>query len=201
MINGSPHDNGANYTALHEMEMIFKTYDIEIEIIHVGQKGITGCMACDYCLHHGKGCTDKFVNEVAKKFETADGLVISSPVYYASANATLIAFLDKLFYSSQFDKTMKVGASVVTLRRGGASATYDELNKYFSISGMPIATSQYWNSVHGNNAKQAIQDIEGLQTMRILARNMAFLMHCIKLGKQTYGLPNKEEGVLTNFIR
>ena len=141
------------------------------------------------------------VNEVAPKFEEADGLVVGSPVYYASANATLIAFLDRLFYSTHFDKTMKVGASVAVARRGGCSATYDELNKYFTISGMPVASGQYWNSIHGNNADEAQQDLEGLQIMRTLARNMSFLMKSIQLGKESFGLPEKEPRVGTNFIR
>ena len=158
-------------------------------------------MACNYCVSHSKCTIDDIVNEVAPKFEKADGIVVSSPVYYASANATLIAFLDRLFYSTPFDKTMKVGASVVTARRGGLSATFDELNKYFTISNMPIASSQYWNSLHGNIAEEAIQDKEGLQTMRLLAENMSFLIKSIALGKQQYGLPEKEERIGTNFIR
>ena len=144
---------------------------------------------------------DDIVNELAPKFEAADGLVVASPVYYASANATVIAFLDRLFYSTGFDKTMKVGASVVAARRGGLSAAFDELNKYFTISGMPIASSQYWNSIHGRTQGEASQDAEGLQTMRVLARNMAFLMKSIALGKEKYGLPKKEERVSTHFIR
>ena len=144
---------------------------------------------------------DDIVNELLPKFEEADGLVVSSPVYYASANATLIAVLDRLFYISRFDKTMKVGASVVSCRRGGASATFDELNKYFTISGMPVVSSQYWNSIHGNNAQEANQDEEGKQTMRVLARNMTFLMKSIALGKEAYGLPEKEIRKGTNFIR
>lgn len=146
-------------------------------------------------------CFSDMVNEVAPKFEEADGLVVGSPVYYASANATLIAFLDRLFYSTHFDKTMKVGASVVSARRGGLSATFDELNKYFTISGMPVASGQYWNSIHGNNADEAQQDLEGLQIMRTLARNMSFLMKSIQLGKESFGLPEKEPRVGTNFIR
>lgn len=201
LINGSPHPKGANYTALHEMEQVFQKNGIDAEMIHVGNRAISGCFACDYCVTNHKCVTDEFVNEVARKFEKADGVVISSPVYFASANATLIAFLDKLFYSSQFDKTMKVGASVTTLRRGGASSTFDELNKYFTVSGMPIVSSQYWNSLYGNNAEEAIKDEEGLQTMRTLASNMVFLMKSIKLGKDAYGFPEKENHIWTNFIR
>lgn len=150
---------------------------------------------------NGKCVFDDIVNEVAPKFKEADGLVIASPVYYGSANGTLISFLDRLFYSTPFDKTMKVGASVVVARRSGITATFDELNKYFTISGMPVASSQYWNGVHGREVGEAVQDEEGLQTMRVLARNMAFLMKSIALGKKQYGLPEKEEFCRTNFIR
>ncbi|MDD6441392.1 MAG: flavodoxin family protein [bacterium] len=201
LLNGSPHAQGSTYTALHEMEKIFAENGIETELVHVGNKDIRGCVACRSCYETGKCVFDDIVNEIAGKFEACDGLVVGSPVYYASANATLVALLDRLFYSSHFDKTMKVGASVVSARRGGLSATFDELNKYFTISGMPVASGQYWNSIHGNNAEQAEQDLEGLQTMRTLARNMSFLMKSIALGKETYGLPEKEAKVATNFIR
>lgn len=201
LLNGSPHAQGSTYTALHEMEKIFAENGIETELVHVGNKDIRGCVACRSCYETGKCVFDDMVNEIAGKFEVCDGLVVGSPVYYASANATLVALLDRLFYSSHFDKTMKVGASVVSARRGGLSATFDELNKYFTISGMPVASGQYWNSIHGNNAEQAEQDLEGLQTMRTLARNMAFLMKSIALGKEAYGLPEKEAKVATNFIR
>lgn len=178
-----------------------KKYSGEAEIVHIGNKDIRGCVACGACSKLGKCAFSDMVNEVAPKFEEADGLVVGSPVYYASANATLIAFLDRLFYSTHFDKTMKVGASVVSARRGGLSATFDELNKYFTISGMPVASGQYWNSIHGNNADEAQQDLEGLQIMRTLARNMSFLMKSIQLGKESFGLPEKEPRVGTNFIR
>lgn len=201
LLNGSPHINGSTYTALHEMEKIFAENGIETEMLHVGAKDIRGCVACRSCYETGKCVFDDIVNETAKKFEECDGLVVGSPVYYASANATLIAFLDRLFYSTHFDKTMKVGASVVSARRGGLSSTFDELNKYFTISGMPVASGQYWNSIHGNNADEAVQDAEGLQIMRTLARNMSFLMKSIELGKEKYGLPEKETRVGTNFIR
>ena len=201
LLNGSPHAQGSTYTALHEMEKIFAENGIETELVHVGNKDIRGCVACRSCYETGKCVFDDIVNEIAGKFEACDGLVVGSPVYYASANATLVALLDRLFYSSHFDKTMKVGASVVSARRGGLSATFDELNKYFTISGMPVASGQYWTSIHGNNAEQARQDLEGLQTMRTLARNMSFLMKSIALGKETYGLPEKEAKVATNFIR
>ena len=201
LLNGSPHINGSTYTALHEMEKIFAENGIETEMLHVGAKDIRGCVACRSCYETGKCVFDDIVNETAKKIEECDGLVVGSPVYYASANATLIAFLDRLFYSTHFDKTMKVGASVVSARRGGLSSTFDELNKYFTISGMPVASGQYWNSIHGNNADEAVQDAEGLQIMRTLARNMSFLMKSIELGKEKYGLPEKETRVGTNFIR
>ena len=201
LLNGSPRVSGVNGTALQEMVQVFEENGIETEIVHVGNQAVRGCMACGYCYKNGKCIYDDVVNELAEKFEAADGLVVASPVYYASANATLVAVLDRLFYSSRFDKTMKVGASVVTCRRGGASATFDELNKYFTISGMPVVSSQYWNSVHGNNAQEAMQDEEGLQVVRTLARNMSFLMKSIALGKEQFGLPEKEKRVATNYIR
>ncbi len=201
MINGSPRPNGNTSLALREMETIFKAEGIETEIIQVGNKAIRGCVACGKCAEKGKCVFDDAVNEVAPKFEACDGLVVGSPVYYASANATLVALLTRLFYSTTFDKTMKVGAAVAVARRGGLSATFDELNKFFTISGMPVAASQYWNSVHGREPGQAAQDAEGLQTMRTLARNMTFLMRSIELGKEKYGLPEREAPQRTNFIR
>lgn len=201
MLNGSPRANGNTSIALEEMKKVFDADGVETEIIQVGSQAIRGCIACGYCSRNGKCVFDDIVNQLAPKFEESDGLVIASPVYYASANATLIACLDRLFYSTGFDKTIKVGASVAVARRGGCSATYDELNKYFGISGMPIASSQYWNSVHGREAGEASQDAEGLQTVRTLARNMTFLMKSIALGKETFGLPEKEARVSTHFIR
>ena len=201
MINGSPRPNGNTSLALQEMETIFKAEGIETEIVQVGNKAIRGCIACGKCAKKGKCVFDDAVNEIAPKFEACDGLVVGSPVYFASANATLVAFLTRLFYSTPFDKTMKVGAAVVAARRGGLSSTFDELNKFFTISGMPVAPSQYWNSVHGREAGQAAQDAEGLQTMRTLARTMTFLMKSIQLGKEKYGLPEKEAPQRTNFIR
>ena len=203
LINGSPHAKGSTYTALNEVAVTLEKEGIETEIIHIGNQAIRGCIACAKCREIGHCVFDDAVNDVAEKFAHADGLVVGSPVYYASANATLIAFLDRLFYSSarQFDKTMKVGAAVVSARRGGNTATFDELNKYFTISGMPVVSSQYWNQIHGNNAEDASKDAEGLQTMRTLGRNMAFLMKSIALGKEAYGLPESETKVATNFIR
>lgn len=201
LINGSPHPKGNTYIALHEMEKIFAEEGVETEIIHVGNKDIRGCIACRSCAKTGKCVFDDLVNEVAPKFEACDGLVVGSPVYYASANATLVAFLTRLFYSTHFPKTMKVGAAVVAARRGGLSSTFDELNKFFTISGMPIASGQYWNSIHGREPGEAAGDAEGLQSMRTLARNMTFLMKSIVLGKEQYGLPEREPPVFTNFIR
>lgn len=201
MINGSPRPQGNTYIALHEMEKVFEKNGIETKIIQVGNKDIRGCIACGTCRKNGKCVFDDLVNETAPLFEECDGLVVGSPVYYASANATLIAFLDRLFYSTPFDKTMKVGVSVVAARRSGLSATFDELNKYFTITGMPVASSQYWNNIHGREAGEAVQDGEGLQTMRVLAENMSFLMKSIALGREAYGLPEKEAHVFTNFVR
>lgn len=201
MINGSPCLNGNTSIALEEMEKIFKSEGVEVETVQIGNKDIRGCIACHYCKNHGKCAINDVVNELASKFEEADGLVIASPVYYASANGTLISCLDRLFYSTSFDKTMKVGASVACARRGGASATFDELNKYFTISNMPVVSSQYWNSIHGRKVGEATQDEEGKQTMRTLARNMVFLMKSIALGKKELGLPEKEKFIPTNFIR
>ena len=200
MINGSPRAKGTTSIALGEMEKIFLEEGIEVETLHIGNMDIRGCIACGTCATKGSCVFDDIVNEAAPKFEACDGLVAASPVYYASANATLVAFLDRLFYSTRFDKTMKVGASVVVARRGGLSATFDELNKYFTIAGMPVASSQYWNSIHGMTPGEAKQDAEGLQTMRTLARNMAFLIKSIALGKEKYGLPAREPFQRTNFI-
>ena len=201
MLNGSPKPNGNTALALREMEKVFAAEGVETELVHVGNKDIRGCIACGHCFEAGKCVFNDLVNEVAPKFEACDGLVVGSPVYYASANATLVAFLTRLFYSTSFDKTMKVGASVVAARRGGLSSTFDELNKFFTISGMPVASSQYWNSVHGRAPGEAAQDAEGMQTMRTLARNMAFLVKSIALGKAEYGLPQREPVQRTNFIR
>lgn len=201
MINGSPRRNGNTSIALAEMEKIFQGEGIETEVVQVGNKDIRGCIACLSCKQKGKCVFDDLVNETAPKFEEADGLVIASPVYYASANGTLISFIDRLFYSTPLDKTMKVGAAVAVARRGGNSATYDELNKYFAISGMPIATGQYWNAVYGAAPGESAQDAEGMQTMRTLARNMAFLMKGIALAREQYGVPEREPFQRTNFIR
>lgn len=201
MINGSPHQNGNTYIALREMEKVFQQEGVETEILHIGNRDIRGCISCGKCAETGKCVFNDIVNEAAPKFEACDGLVVGSPVYYASANATLVAFLTRLFYSTPFDKTMKVGAGVVVARRGGLSATFDELNKFFTISGMPVASGQYWNSVHGQVPGEAEQDREGLQGMRTLARNMTFLMRGVALAKEKYGLPEREAFDRMNFIR
>ena len=201
MINGSPRLEGNTTLALAEMDKIFHEAGVETQTIRVGNKAIRGCIACGSCFKKGKCAFDDGVNEAAEILKESDGLVVASPVYYGSANGTIVSFLDRLFYSSHFDKTMKVGASVVLARRGGLSATFDELNKYFTISGMPGASSQYWNSAHGAAPGEAAKDGEGLQVMRTLARNMVFLMKSIALGKEAYGLPETEDRIITNFIR
>ena len=201
MINGSPRAQGNTAAALEEMRKIFDAAGVETELVNIGLKPIRGCIACQKCSQTGRCVFDDIVNETASIFEKSDGLVIGTPVYYASANATTIAYLDRLFYSTHFDKTMKVGASVVVSRRGGSSSTFDEVNKYFSISDMPIAPSQYWNMVYGLEPGDAAKDEEGMQTMRTLARNMIFLMQSISLGKEKYGLPEKEPWTPTHFIR
>lgn len=201
LINGSPNAKGCTYTALSQVAKALEEENINTEIIHVGQKDIRGCIGCRKCKVDGECVFHDFVNEVVPKFEACDGIVIGSPVYYASANGTLISFLDRLFYSSSFDKTMKVGASVVSARRAGTTATLDDLNKYFAISNMPIVTSQYWNMVHGHTVEDVMQDEEGMQTMRVLGKNMAFLLKSIQMGKEAYGLPAKEAHKFTSFIR
>lgn len=201
MINGSPNANGNTAIALNEMKQIFESEGIEVHWLHIGKMNIHGCVACKSCKENGQCVFDDVVNDAAKLLEECDGMVVGSPVYYGGPNATVAAFMDRLFYSSKFDKTMKVGAAVASARRGGLGNTMDQLNKYFSISGMPIASSQYWNDVHGMQAGQAAEDREGLQTMRVLAKNMSFLMKSIELGKEKYGLPEKENRVWTHFIR
>lgn len=201
MINGSPHADGNTALALAEMKKIFDAEKIDTTLLQIGNKDIHGCVGCGTCYKNGKCVFDDEVNKAAELFEKADGLVIGSPVYYASPNGTLISFLDRLFFSTQFDKTMKVGAAVAVARRGGCTAAFDVLNKYLSISGMAIASSQYWNIIHGRAPGEAAQDAEGLQTMRVLARNMVFMLRSIALGKDKYGLPETEPWTPTNFIR
>ena len=201
LINGSPKSDGNTSIAIDEMVKTFHEEGVETEVIQVGNKVIRGCIGCGKCFEKGSCVFDDIVNETAPKLAAADGLVIATPVYYASANGTLVSFLDRLFYSASYDMTMKVGASVAVCRRGGSSATFDELNKYFTIKSMPVASSQYWNSVHGRTPGEASRDEEGLQTLRVLARNMSFLMKSIALGKEKYGLPEEEEWTPTHFIR
>ena len=201
LLNGSPRKDGNTNMALEEMKKVFDAEGVETEFVHIGNKPISGCTACFACYKLGKCVTDDIVNELAAKLNEADGIVIASPVYYASANGTLTSVLDRLFYSSHFDKRMKVGASVAVARRSGCTSTFDQLNKYFTISGMPVASSQYWNTVHGRDKGQAREDLEGMQIMRTLANNMVFLMKSIALGKEKYGLPEKEDRISTNFIR
>lgn len=201
MLNGSPRKNGNTALALLEMGKIFAAEGIDTEIIQVGEHTVRGCVACGGCGRTGRCVFDDIVNQLSPKFEQADGLVAGSPVYYASANATLMAVLQRLFFSTRFDKTMKVGAAVVAARRCGLSSTFDELNKFFTISGMPVVSSQYWNSVHGMAPGEAARDAEGMLVIRTLARNMSFLMKSIALGMERYGLPEKEPRVSTNFIR
>ena len=201
LINGSPKANGNTAFALGQMAEVFAEQGIETELIHVGNKEIRGCIACGSCYKSGKCVFDDLVNEVALKLKDADGLVLGSPVYYAAANGTLVAFLNRLFYSNSSNLRMKVGASVAVARRGGCTATFDELNKYFTISGMPVASSHYWNMIHGAKPGEAAQDPEGIATVRNLAKNMAFLMKSIALGKEAFGLPEYDKRQMTNFIR
>ncbi len=199
LINGSPNNFGCVNRALKEMINVFEEKGIQTEQVNIGKNPITGCMACGFCYTNKKCVFNDLVNEIAKKFESADGLVIGSPVYYGSPNGSLISLLDRLFYSTSFEKRMKVGAAVVSCRRGGNTATFDVLNKYFSITEMPIATSSYWNMVHGYTAEDVEKDLEGLQTMRNLANNMIFLMQGIELARDKYGLPKKERRISTSF--
>lgn len=201
VINGSPRRGGNTSIAIAEMQKVFDEAGVETKVVQVGNKDVRGCTSCYFCKKNGRCVFDDVVNEVASELEGADGLVVAAPVYFGSANGTVSAFMDRLFYSTPFDKTMKVGAAVAVARRGGTSATYDELNKYFALTGMPIATGQYWNGVFGREKGEAAQDSEGLQQMRTLARNMVFLMKSIEAGKREFGLPEKEPFERLNFIR
>lgn len=201
LINGSPNAKGCTYTALSEVERTLNAEGIATELVHIGNRDIRGCIACYKCAEQGRCVFNDAVNELAPKFEAADGLVVGSPTYYAGPNGTLTNLLDRLFFSTPFSKRMKVGAAVCSARRGGTTATFDRLNKYFTISEMPVASSRYWNMVHGSNAEQVLQDEEGLQCMRILGRNIAFLLRAIAAERAAHGLPQQEETVYTNFIR
>lgn len=200
ILNGSPHIKGCTKRALKEVSDTLNKEGIDTEIIDIGNKDIRGCISCNTCKEKGKCVFDDIVNEVALKFEEADGIVIGTPVYYAGSNGTIISLLDRLFYSTHFDKTMKVGTCVISSRRAGSTSAFDEINKYFSICNMPIVTSSYWNEVHGSKESDVEKDLEGLQTMRNLGRNMAFMIKSIKLGKEKYGLPKNEKGTFTSFI-
>ncbi len=201
IINGSPRVDGNTTIAVNELVKTFTSEGVDTEVMQVGGKDIRGCIACLSCSQNGRCVFDDVVNEVAQKLKEADGMIVASPVYYAQANSTLVSLLTRTFYSSKFDKSMKVGASVAVARRGGCSSTFDELNKFFTISGMPVVSSQYWNSLHGRDKGQAVQDEEGLQTLRLLARNMTFLMKSIALGKEKFGLPERESRIYTNFVK
>ena len=199
LLNGSAHKHGCTATALEEMIRIFEAEGIETELIQVGSSEVRGCISCNKCSETGRCVFDDLVNEVAPKFEGADGLVVGSPVYYASPNGTIVSFMDRLFYSTKFSKHMKVGAAVVSCRRGGSTAAFDALNKYFTISGMPVASSTYWNQVHGFTAEDVRKDMEGLQTMRNLARNMSFMIKAFADAREKYGYPEVEKGSFTSF--
>ena len=199
LLNGSAHQHGCTATALDEMIKVFEAEGVETELIQVGAKEIRGCIGCNKCFEAGKCTFDDLVNEVAPKFEAADGLVVGSPVYYSSPNGNIVSFMDRLFYSAHFSKHMKVGAAVVSCRRGGSTASFDVLNKYFTISGMPVASSTYWNQVHGFSAEDVKKDLEGLQTLRNLARNMSFMIKAFADAKEKYGYPEVESGCFTSF--
>ena len=201
MLNGSPREKGNIALAFHEMETVFEECGVEYENIQLGRMDIRGCIACETCRGTGKCVFNDIVNELSDKFEAADGLVIGSPVYYGSANGTIMSALQRMFYSTHFDKSLKVGASVVSARRSGCTATFDELNKFFTLCNMPVATSQYWNNIYGWEPGEGEVDAEGRQVMRVLARNMVFLMESIALGKDRIGLPKTEDRVWTNFTR
>lgn len=200
IVNGSPHPKGNTAIALREVQKTLEENGIGTSWIDIGNQDIRGCIACNFCKKNGRCVFNDLVNESAALFEEADGIVVGSSVYFAQANATLSAYMTRLFYSTSFDKTMKVGAAVAACRRGGASAAFDQLNKFFTISQMPVVSSQYWNSIHGRDQGEAVQDEEGLQTMRTLGKNMAFMLQAIQDQKDRSGLPEKEPGISTNFI-
>ncbi len=201
LINGSPHPQGCTFVALDEVRKTLEQEGIETKLLHVGHRAVRGCVACGFCNANGR-CVfdDDPVNEAARLFEEADGLIVGSPVYYGSPNGTMLAFLDRLFYSTSFSKHMKIGAGVVSCRRGGNTASFDVLNKYFTISGMPLASSTYWNQIHGCTPEQARKDLEGLRTMRNLGRNMAFLIRAVAAQKEKEGLPLEEHKEFTSFM-
>ena len=199
IVNGSPHTNGCTARALREVEKTLNDDGISTSWIDIGVKNVHGCISCFKCREIGKCVFDDIVNQAANVFEKSDGILVGSPTYYAGISGGLKSFLDRLFFSSQFDKNMKVGAAVISSRRAGSTSVFDDINKYFTISSMPIVSSTYWNEVHGYSNEDVEKDLEGLQTMRNLGRNMAFLIKCINLGKEEIGLPDKEYGNWTNF--
>ena len=199
ILNASPRVNGCTTRGLEWIRKCLNEAGIETETIVVGNKDVRGCIACNSCAKTGKCVFNDIVNDIAVKFENADGIIVGSPVYYAGSNGTIISLLDRLFYSTHFDKTMKVGACVLSSRRAGSTSAMDEINKYFTICSMPIVSSSYWNEVHGFTASDVEKDKEGLQTMRNLGRNMAFMIKAINLGKEKYGLPKIEKGEFTSF--
>lgn len=203
LVNGSPHKDGSTYTALYEVKKALDDEGIDSEIYWIGKDAIAGCTACRGCTKLGKCVINDSVNELSERIDEFDGIVIGSPVYYSNVAGNLRSFLDRFFYSGGGRKLAgKPGAAVVSCRRGGATATFDEINKYFTISNMPVVSSDYWNQIHGNNADEAKQDLEGLHTMRVLGHNMAWLIKCIEAGKEN-GIEWKlsEPKVTTNFIR
>ena len=201
LVNGGPHKEGCTYTALKEVEKQLNKNDIKTEIFWVGVKPIAGCIGCGKCKNTGKCFMNDKVNEFIEKAKDADGFVFGTPVHFASASGALTSFMDRVFYAGKNVFQNKLGAGVVSCRRGGATSTFDQINKYFTINNMPIVSSQYWNMVHGNTPEEVVKDEEGMQTMRTLGRNMAFLIKSIHLGKEKYGLPEKEDKIVTNFIR
>lgn len=202
LVNGSPHKEGCTYIALQEVAKTLNQEGIETEIYWVGNKPISGCIACGQCLQTGKCCIDDTVNPFIEKAKEADAYVVGSPVHYAAASGAITSFLDRAFYGKSAIYALKPAAAIVSCRRGGASAAFDQLNKYFTISQMLVVGSQYWNQIHGNTPEEALQDGEGLQTMRTLGRNMAWILRSIEAGKQAgITTPEKEAPVKTNFIR
>ena len=201
IINGSPHPKGCTARALKEVADTLESQGIETETLIVGHKDIRGCIGCYKCQQTGKCVFNDLVNETAPKFKEADGLIIGTPVYYAHANGTLISFLDRLFFSTLFPKTMKVGATVVSSRRAGSTSSFDDINKYFTMTGMPVASSTYWNEVHGFTSEDVEKDLEGLQTMQNLGKSMAFLIKSIRLGDKDLGIPELTNNLRTHFIR
>lgn len=201
LVNGSQHTKGCTYTALSEVAKALNANGVETEIYQLGEHPASGCRGCWACKKTKACVIDDGVNEFVQKAAEFDGFVFGSPVYYASASGGLISFMDRVFYSGGKNLAFKPAAAVVSCRRAGASTTFDVINKYFTINNMPIVSSNYWNEIHGNTAEEALQDEEGLQTMRLLGNNMAWLLKCIQLGKENGEEPIRERKIMTNFIR